>query len=134
MCPALVVTGARWRRSSLVGVGVDSGVGLRGLRHVLVAVGVGVGVGVTVVVIVGEQVAAMVADGDGVVWCGIGGSWWMLVAVVVVRQKMGGRGRRGEGDGDGDGKNAKAPTRTALRRGTIRGDECLLYLSVTGVP
>lgn len=31
-------------------------------------------------------------------------------------------------------KNAKAPARTALRRGTIRGDECLLYLSVTGVP
>jgi len=39
-----------------------------------------------------------------------------------------------EEEEDGDGKNAKAPTRAALRRGTIRGDECLLYLSVTGVP
>lgn len=49
------------------------------------------------------------------------------VTVVVVRQKMGVDGGRVE-------KNAKAPARTALRRGTIRGDECLLYLSVTGVP
>ena len=61
----------------------------------------------------------------------------MLLAVVVaaVRQKKWVEGWAGGGGGGGGGwKKCKSPGAQGASSGTIRGDECLLYLSVTGVP
>ena len=62
----------------------------------------------------------------------------MLPAVVVaaVRQKKWVEGWAGGGGGGGGGgwKKCKSPGAQGASSGTIRGDECLLYLSVTGVP
>lgn len=58
----------------------------------------------------------------------------LVVMVAAVRQKNGlGRGRGGR-KGEGGWKKCKSPGAQGASSETIRGDECLLYLSVTGVP